>query len=396
MVNTIKTIINGIKCWITDSINSIKKNVDSIKENVDLLYNRVQTLESKPDFKQVQGDWSQNDETAVDYVKNRPGGYYDEFKNVNIFTITYIMTSGTNNQNVTTPTQRIDTSYDSITVHEDYSGTYQVLRKRYVPEYIVAEGSAYGYGNSSLCGYGDDTGEKYFIVYADNKTHVYCKPDDNIIGRIITLNGYVDMNVPHTFDSSFLPIANSRIAGCCKAKDTGGDDDDSSLRQYSEVFVTKSGKLYSGKTLPGVGINGQVPVFKDSNYTLQNFGILGGGEQNLSHFDYYVSDSTTDVVFVLNSKTVTERYTLAFYKLGGSTGYITLYDTNINFDSANGSMVIHVNRILKDYISYRIYSGNPMQIQSERNFVECKELSVVRLDIFGEPTTKFIAEMYGN
>lgn len=27
---------------------------------------------------QVQADWSQNDETAKDYIKNRPGGYYAE------------------------------------------------------------------------------------------------------------------------------------------------------------------------------------------------------------------------------------------------------------------------------------------------------------------------------
>ena len=390
MVNTIKTIINGIKCWITDSINSIKKNVDLIKENVDLLYNRVQTLESKPDFKQVQGDWLQNNETAVDYVKNRPGGYY-ELKNVNIFNISYIMTSGSNEQNVTSPNLYIESRYGLITVYEDYSEAYYVLPKRYIPGYILQEGEVEGYGNSSLCGYGNDTGEKYFIVYADRRTQVYCKPNDSIIGRTITLKAYVEKNVPKTFDSSFMPIISEQFVGCGKAG-LIRDDTSTISSRYSKIFATEDGTLYCyGKTLPGAGKNGQVPVFEDGVYSLKSFGKLDGGEESFKQLDYTVSENTTDIVFILNSKTTTGVYDLEFMK----SDYNTIATVRIKFDSNNGSTVIHINRIVEGYISYRVYNGEVINGGSENNFMECKELKRVRL-VTKNGNVMFTAEMYGN
>lgn len=402
MVNSIKTIINGIKFWVTDSISKLNSNIrneieknnnnlrNSIKETTDLLDNRIQTLESKSDFNQVQGDWLQNDETAVDYVKNRPGGYY-ELKNVNIFTIIYTMTSGSNRQNVTSPNQYIVTSYDSITIYEDYSGAYHVLPKRYIPEYILDEYSVGGYGNSSLCGYGEDTGEKYFIVYADRQTQVYCKPNDSIIGRTITLKAYVEKNVVKTFDSSCMPIISERFVGCGKAELIR---DTSTLNgQYSKIFATEDGTLYcSGKTLPGTGKNGQVPVFKDSIYTLQSFGKLAGGEESKNFFDYKLSENTTDVVFVLNSKTAKNMYVLEFC----DSEYNAIYDNTIRFDSANGLTVIHINRIVDGYVSYRIYNGEIIYGTAEENFIECKGLGIIRLSKTNGSNTKFTAEMYGN
>ena len=383
MVNTIKTIINGIKCWITDSINSIK-------ENVDLLYNRVQTLESKPDFKQVQGDWLQNNETAADYVKNRPGGYY-ELKNVTIFNISYIMTSGSNRQNVTTPNQLIDTRYGLITVYEDYSEAYYVLPKRYIPGNILQEGAVEGYGNSSLCGYGNDTGEKYFIVYADRRTQVYCKPNDSIIGRTITLKAYVEKHVPKTFDSSFMPIISEQSVGCGKAELIRADTSTISSR-YSKIFATEDGTLYCyGKTLPGAGKNGQVPVFEDGVYSLKSFGKLDGGEESFTDLTYTVSENTTDIVFILNSKTTTGDYDLEFL----ASDYNTIATVRIKFDSNNGSTVIHINRIVEGYISYRVYNGEVINGGSENNFMECKELKHVILAT-KNGNVMFTAEMYGN
>ena len=383
MVNTIKTIINGIKCWITDSISKLNSNIRKLD-------NRIQTLESKPDFKQVQGDWLQNNETAVDYVKNRPGGYY-ELKNVNIFTITYTMTSGSNGQNVTSPNQHIDISYSSITIYEDYSGTYQVLHRRYIPEYILDQYSVYGYGNSSLCGYGNDTGEKYFIVYADRRTQVYCKPNDSIIGRTITLKAYVEKNVPKTFDSSFMPIISEQSVGCGKAG-LIRDDTSTISSRYSKIFATEDGTLYcSGKTLPGAGKNGQVPVFEDGVYSLKSFGKLDGGEESSNLFDYTVSENTTDIVFILNSKTTTGDYDLEFLK----SDYHIIATVRIKFDSNNGSTVIHINRIVEGYISYRVYNGEVINGGSENNFMECKELKQVRLRP-KNGSAMFTAEMYGN
>lgn len=400
VVNSIKTIINGIKCWVTDSISKLSSNIrneientnnnlrNSIKETTNSLDNRIQTLENKQDFKQVQGDWLQNDKTAVDYVKNRPGGY-SELKNVNIFTITYTMTSGSNNQNVTTPNEYISESYNSINLYEDYSGTYQVLPRRYIPEYTLQESSVYGYGNSKLCGYGADTGEQYFIVYADNKTQVYCKPNDSIIGRTITLKGYVEKNVPKTFDSSYMPIISERFVGCGKAELISDTSTVSS--QYSKIFATEDGTLYSGKTLPGTGNKGQVPVFTGTSYELKSFGKLGGGEQSSNFFDYKLSDNTTDVVFILNSKTTTDNYYLYFQ----TSGDRVLPTVRIKFDSANGSTVIHINRIVEGYISYRVYNGEVIYGGSENNFMECKELNYIRLSNSGG-NIKFTVEMYGN
>lgn len=52
-VEYIKTLVNGLKEFVNSKIKLVRKDIDSLP----------------------QSDWSQNDPTAKDYVKNRPGGY---------------------------------------------------------------------------------------------------------------------------------------------------------------------------------------------------------------------------------------------------------------------------------------------------------------------------------
>lgn len=52
-VEYIKTLVNGLKEFVNSKIKLVRKDIDSIP----------------------QADWNQNDLTAKDYVKNRPGGY---------------------------------------------------------------------------------------------------------------------------------------------------------------------------------------------------------------------------------------------------------------------------------------------------------------------------------
>ena len=63
---------------------------------------------------QVQTDWNQNDETARDYIKNRPGGYDAETPNV---TYNCVTTVGTNPFNM----ERWDSEVHQSTGHSQNS-----------------------------------------------------------------------------------------------------------------------------------------------------------------------------------------------------------------------------------------------------------------------------------
>lgn len=52
-VEYIKTLVNGLKEFVNSKIKLVRKDIDGLP----------------------QADWNQNDPTAKDYVKNRPGGY---------------------------------------------------------------------------------------------------------------------------------------------------------------------------------------------------------------------------------------------------------------------------------------------------------------------------------
>lgn len=188
-----------------------------------------------------------------------------------------------------------------------------------------------------------------------------------------------------------MPIISEQFVGCGKAG-LIRDDTSTISSRYSKIFATEDGTLYCyGKTLPGAGKNGQVPVFEDGVYSLKSFGKLDGGEESFKQLDYTVSENTTDIVFILNSKTTTGVYDLEFMK----SDYNTIATVRIKFDSNNGSTVIHINRIVEGYISYRVYNGEVINGGSENNFMECKELKRVRL-VTKNGNVMFTAEMYGN
>ena len=129
--------------------------------------NNRQILESLLSDIDLQPDWSQNDETKKDYIKNRPGGYYDD-----ITTTTLDITATKQDESdKLTDVQVIEDNFrygyeDSINVAiECSSGIIQrTLIKHSIPQYVINEWGAEIYGNAHLIAASEpDTGEDIAI-----------------------------------------------------------------------------------------------------------------------------------------------------------------------------------------------------------------------------------------
>ena len=99
-----------------------------------------------------QADWQQNDETANDYVKNRPGGYNEFVTLVDNYEFTNLTRKGI-----------YDEGISKIIVDENYRVTLNNIVYNLVGKY--GTNSEYKYiGNGSILSIGDDTGESFVIV----------------------------------------------------------------------------------------------------------------------------------------------------------------------------------------------------------------------------------------
>ena len=130
----------------------------------------------------VSPDWNQNDETAADYVKNRPGGYYgDPVETVLVeeSTVTFTGDGGGNAYIGEIPSTFVATVGDTYKVSWDGTvyGCTCVDNGNGIP--VI--------GNLSIIGVGSDTGEPFLISAPGN-------------GGIIMLTA--DTSASHTFSIS--------------------------------------------------------------------------------------------------------------------------------------------------------------------------------------------------
>lgn len=132
----------------------------------------LESLLSDIDGEEVfQADYGQNDSMAKDYIKNRPGGYYDE---ITTTTLT-IDARKQDESDKLTDVQVIGDNLrygheDSINVAIDCSSgiIQRTLTQRYIPEYVITEFGTTIYGNAHLVHESQpDTGED-LAMYKDN------------------------------------------------------------------------------------------------------------------------------------------------------------------------------------------------------------------------------------
>lgn len=123
----------------------------------------------------VQPDWAQNDGTASDYIKNRPGGYYGEIKTYKLG-ITATKQDGSNKLTDVYVYEDNFTYEDSIHVEIDCSsGTInRVLTKREIPEGFINSSGATIYGNAHLIHESQpDTGEDLAMYRESSDDSMY-------------------------------------------------------------------------------------------------------------------------------------------------------------------------------------------------------------------------------
>lgn len=91
MKTSISTMINGIKLWTRSLVQDTENKLQSDIENAHTTAINAQTVaEDTRSMAEIQSDWAQNDDMAVDYVKNRP--FYSEYKYEEIIGETIILT----------------------------------------------------------------------------------------------------------------------------------------------------------------------------------------------------------------------------------------------------------------------------------------------------------------
>ena len=160
----------GIKYEIVDSLPSSgeAQTIYFIKNNNSLIndyYDEYVWISSSSTFEKIgsaqidgsttQPDWNQNDETAADYVKNRPFYTGDPVETVLVEerTLAFAGDEG-----------RYTSSFQS-TFEATVGETYKVSWDGTVYESTCADfGGALVIGNLSIAGVGSDTGEPFFLV----------------------------------------------------------------------------------------------------------------------------------------------------------------------------------------------------------------------------------------
>lgn len=341
-----------------------------------------------------QADYTQNDETASDYIKNRPFGYYT-IQDVILEEIpfTYKNTKSQTSLSLNgSELVKSKSSIDVLTVVDEAFGERYDLPKRIIPEYTLDESSCIGFGNVSLISSSSpDTGEKFLVGITNNGgyTCVYRVVDESRVGIESSLTCLVSKPVGKKVDPDFLPIASLSKLGCGKA--TVIDDSDTATKRNTKpVYIDSDGILYSGLTLPTAGSVGDIPVIKSIDYGNQyKYGrtTLGGFLDGVSSTNYkhevLLDNSIRDIVFIL----------------GGEVGDLCLSigsSKTIDIGSVSRGCVIHVQSIIKGYVSVKTYDGAR---EREYNFIPYGLISSNTsrtLKLYSSGQTSFLCTKYYN
>ena len=196
--------------------------------------------------KQVQADWQQNDATANNYIKNRPGGYE---------TLTEILPETT--LNFTNSTSLTLTNCPPIEVGKEYIVTFYHPNSDNTEYELIGKndsanlGAIY-IGNETYAWGGVDTGEPFIIynnVYDNSAPDIYIDP---FMTLPCTYNIKIKAITPIKIDEKYLDIKNTNIVNGSKdgSLRTVGSAKESSeytigVYAFVEGYNTKASGYYS-------------------------------------------------------------------------------------------------------------------------------------------------------
>lgn len=208
---------------------------------------------------QVQPDWNQNDETAKDYVKNRPfyAGTPVETVFVEESTVSFADMDGVyigrlESTFVPTVGETYKVSWDGTTYESTCvnSNVLQVI------------------GNLSIMGIGSDTGEP-FLIAVGNDNGIRIATANTSASHTVSISGFVQEVVK--IDEKYLPenlATKSDVDNCIKtvngtAPDASGNvevqtisEDALSTNQYGTVIIVKNGVVFKNR----LGQYTQMPI----------------------------------------------------------------------------------------------------------------------------------------
>ena len=352
----------------------------------------------------AQADYTQNDETASDYIKNRPFGYYT-IQDIILEEIpfTYKNTKQqTSLRLIDSELVKSKSSIDVLTVVDEAFGERYDLPKRTIPEYTIDESSCIGFGNVSLASSSSpDTGEKFLIgISGGGYVYVYRVVDESRVGTESSLTCLVSKPVGKKVDPDFLPTASSSKLGCGKV--TVIDDSDTATKRNTKpIYIDSDGILYSGLTLPAVGKEGDIPVIKSISYgNKYEYGrtTLGGFLDGVSSTSYEhkvsLNNSIRDIIFILTDR---DNDLHKVTDLCLSIGNKDIVDISSEIGSNIGSDIkIHVQSIIKGYLSVKFYSGI---VEREYNFLPytlTTQATSKILNLYSSGHTSFTCTTYYN
>ena len=249
----------------------------------------------------VQPDWNQNDETAADYVKNRPfyTGEPVETVFVEESTTAFSDEGGLYGGEVT--------STFSATV----GNTYIVYWDGAVYESVCADYRAglTAIGNLSIAGAGADTGEPFFIVPDGSSIYIYTA--DTSASHTFSISGFVPEVVK--IDEKYLPKASENSYGIIKTSDV--------VSAYNFPLLAQHDQMVDA-----------IAAFRTRNASI----VWNGA--NVIHAKYNSSSDTISVVFANEPlKVLTYSNDNGFYnKTLGSPTYGELQGNQVRIINAEG------------------------------------------------------------
>lgn len=260
----------------------------------------------------VQSDWNQNDETAADYVKNRP-----------FYTGNPVETVLVEESTVSFSFSEDDGAYMgelkstfSATVGE----TYKVSWDGTVYECACADfHNTPVIGNLSIVGAGANTGEPFIIV--PNGSSIYIYTADTSASHTVSISATVVPVVK--IDEKYLPISTDDSYGVVKKADI--------VSAYNLPFLAPHDQMVEA-----------IAAFKTGNAS-----IVWGGYKVIDAC-YYSSNDTISVVFVNEPLQVTTYSTNSNgfydrrYRRLGSTTYGELQGNNVRIVNDEGDYIVLV------------------------------------------------------
>lgn len=332
-----------------DVIRDTKKDIEGIKNDIEDTKREIKDIVEEVEGNIAQSDWNQNDESAPDYVKNRP--FYTYIAELSTDEITGDYESDGINR-IEYDTTKISPYWnDGQPVIVTWNGVEYPLTIRY-----DIYGSMPGVGNFSLYYPGaENTGEPFVIYISSKDRFQVCVSESQTATWKITIPGVtevVDVPIPE----KYLPEG---IMESIAAAQTAASNAQATAETAQTTSDSKMDKVNSVGT-GSFSMNRQSNSFVGDNSFTAGVGTIANhmGEQAIGRFNAYTENSKTEGGFEDFSQKIR------------SSGYV-YYSESYSYDSSTSTFTL-IEPALVQWISvptnvYCIIDSTSTSVQGGRS-----------------------------